>query len=69
VSLTLHTKITTDDNHSNLQSSHTTGKQNSKKMNIPAKGYRLHFTWRHRYFTYTVKHPNKAIPLLIEAMP
>jgi hypothetical protein len=30
-------------------------------MNNPVKGYRL-------YFTYKVKHPDKAIPVLIEAM-
>jgi len=69
VSLTLHIKITTDDNHPNLQSSHTTSKENGKGMNNPVKGYRLYFTYRHRDFTYTVKHPDKAIPVLTEAMP
>ena len=70
MSLTLHIKITTDDNHSNLQSSHTTrSKEKDEEMNNPVKGYRLYFTYRHRYFTYTVKYPDKAIPALIEAMP
>jgi len=69
VSPTLHIKITTDDNHSNLQSSHTTrSKEKGKGMNNPVKGYRLYFTYGHYYFTYKVKHSDKAIPVLIEAM-
>jgi hypothetical protein len=37
-------------------------------MNNPVKGHRVCFTYRHRYFTYTVQHPDKAIPVS-EAIP